>query len=168
MTRKFTTGYPARKPRAAASLIPFSTAGMKLLGMAPPKMSLTNSNSTSELGQRLHFDFAVAVLAVAAGLLLVASLDVGFAANGFAIRNLGRFEHDFGVVTLLHLGDDDFNVLLSGAGDQEFFGLRIAEEAQHGVFFHELVETDAELVFIGAALGLDGEGDGGLGHCTAG
>ncbi len=58
-------------------------------------------------------------------------------------------------------------MLLSGAGDQKFLGLRIAEEAQHGVFFHQLVEADAQLVFVGAALRLDGEGDGRLGQLDA-
>src|SRR5207245_101781 len=52
--------------------------------------------------QRLHLDFAITVLAVAAGLLLVASLDVGFAANGFAVGNLGRFQDHLSVVALLH------------------------------------------------------------------
>ena len=32
------------------------------------------------------------------------------------------------------------------------------------VFFHELVEGGGELVFVGAGLGLDGVGHGGLGH----
>ena len=39
----------------------------------------------------------------------------------------------------------------------------IAEEAQHGILFHELVDTDAKFVFVGAGLGLNGEGDGRLG-----
>ena len=55
----------------------------------------------SAAGQRLHLDFAIAVLAVSAGLFFVASLDVGFAANGFAIGNLGSFQIDLGVVALL-------------------------------------------------------------------
>ena len=114
--------------------------------------------------QRLHLDLAVAVLAVAAGLLLVAALHVGFAADRLAVRHLGCLQVDFGVVALLQLGDDDFNVLLPGPRDQELLGLRIAEEAQHGIFFHELVDAGAELVFVGAALGFDGEGDGRLGQ----
>ena len=36
--------------------------------------------------QRFHLDFAVAVLAVSAGLFLVLALDVGLAANGLAVR----------------------------------------------------------------------------------
>ncbi len=66
------------------------------------------------------------------------------------------------MVALLHLRDHDFDVLLAGAGDQKFLGLRIAEESQHGIFFHQLVDARPQLVFIGAALGLDGEGDGRL------
>src|SRR5438445_13373396 len=40
--------------------------------------------------QRFHFDLAVAVLAVTAALLFVATLHVGLAANGFTIRNFRR------------------------------------------------------------------------------
>ncbi len=101
---------------------------------------------------------------MSAGLLLVLALHVGLAANGLAVRDLGRFQHHFGVVPLLHLGDHHFDVLLARAGDQKFLGLRIAEEAQHGVFFHQLVDAGAQLVFIGAALGFDGEGDGRFGQ----
>src|SRR6185312_1242235 len=115
-----------------------------------------------------HLDFAVAVLAVAAALLLVATLDVSLAANGFAVRDLGRFEVDLSVVTLLELGDDDFNMLLAGAGDEKFLGLLVAEEAEHGVFFHQLVDAVGELVFIVATLGLDGEGDGRFRECDPG
>ena len=113
--------------------------------------------------QRLHLDPAIAELAVTAGLLLVPALHVGAAANGFAIGNLGRLQDYLSVVALLQLGDDDFDMLLAGSGDQEFLGLRIAEEAQHGIFFHQLVDAVAQLVFIGARLGLDGEGDRRLG-----
>ena len=78
--------------------------------------------------------------------------------------HLRRLQVDFGVVAVLQLGDHDLDVLLAGAGDEEFLGLRIAEEAQHGIFFHQLVDAVAQLVFVGARLGLDGEGDGRLGE----
>src|SRR5215471_21273255 len=42
--------------------------------------------------QRFHFDLAVAVLAVAAGLLLVAPLHVGLTANRLAVGNLRRLQ----------------------------------------------------------------------------
>ncbi len=43
MTFRSTTGKPARMPRFMQSRTPFSTEGMKLRGIAPPKMSSTNS-----------------------------------------------------------------------------------------------------------------------------
>ena len=67
------------------------------------------------------------------------------------------------MIAVLQLRDHDFDVLLAGSGDEEFFGLRIAEEAQHGVLFHQLVNAVAQFVFVGARLRLDGEGDGRLG-----
>ena len=80
-------------------------------------------------GQGLHANFAVAELAVAAGLLLVASLRLGLAADGFAIGNLGRLEGDLGVVALFEAADDGLDVRLACAGDEELVGLRVAEEA---------------------------------------
>ena len=78
--------------------------------------------------------------------------------------NFGSLEVHFGVITVLQLGNDDFDVLLAGARDEEFLGLGIAEEAQHGILFHQLVDAVAQLVFVGAGLGLDGERDGRLGE----
>ena len=101
---------------------------------------------------------------MSAGLLLVFALDVSLAADGLAVWNFGRFQNYFGVVSLLHLRDHYFDVLLARARDQEFLGLGIAEEAQHGVFFHEFVDAGAQLVLVGSALGFDGEGDRGLGQ----
>ncbi len=108
---------------------------------------------------RLHFDFAIAILAVAAGLFFVPPLHVGFAANRLAIRHFRSLQNHFGVVALFQLRHHHFNVLLSRACNQKFLSLRIAEESQHGIFFHQLVDSRTQLVFIGAALGLDGKSD---------
>ena len=89
---------------------------------------------------------------------------LGLGADGFAVGNLGRFEGDFGVVALFEAADDGFDVRLAGAGDEELVGLRIAEEADEQILFHELVDGGGELVFVGAGLGLDGVGHGGLGR----
>ena len=96
-------------------------------------------------------------------LLLVAAMGVGFAADCFPIWNFRRLKHHFRVVSLLQLGDDYFDVLLSGAGDEKFFGLSVAEEAHHLVLFHELVKTVGELVLIRARLRFDCECDRRLG-----
>src|SRR5947207_9072490 len=53
-------------------------------------------------------------------------------------------------------------MLLARASDQKFFGLLVTEEAQHGIFFHQFVYAVAQLVFVGAGFGFDGEGDSGL------
>jgi hypothetical protein len=112
--------------------------------------------------QGFHADLAVPVLTVAAGLLLVASLHVGFAANSLAVRNFGSLQDHFRVIALLKLRNDDFDMLLAGARDEEFLGLRIAEETQHAIFFHQFVYAGPELVFVRAALGFDGKRDGRL------
>ena len=80
---------------------------------------------------------------MASGLLFVAALHVGATANSFAIRDLRRFQDHFRVVSLLQLRDHNLNVLLTVACYQEFFGLRVTEEAQHGIFFHQLVDAGA-------------------------
>ena len=91
--------------------------------------------------ERLHPDPAVAELAVSAGLLLVPSLDVRLAANRLAIRNLRGVQLDVHVVALLQPADDDLDVLLARAREQELLGLRIAIEAQLRVLFKNLVRA---------------------------
>src|SRR6185369_16220657 len=73
--------------------------------------------------ERFHLDPAIAELAMTAGLLLVASLNVGPAANGFAIGDLRRFEGDVHAVAFFQAADDNFHVLLSAAGEKELAGL---------------------------------------------
>src|SRR4051812_7597194 len=55
--------------------------------------------------ERFHLDFAIAVLAVTTSLFLVASLNVGAAANRLAIRHLGSFQVHLRVVALFKLGN---------------------------------------------------------------
>jgi hypothetical protein len=62
-------------------------------------------------------------------------------------------EGDFSVVALFEPADDGLDVRLACAGDEELVGLRVAEEADEQVLFHELVDGGRELVFVGADLG---------------
>ena len=94
----------------------------------------------------------------------MASRRLDLDADGFAVGDLGGLEVDFGVVALFEAADDGFDVGLAGAGDEEFVGLRIAEEADEQVLFHEFVNGGGQLVFVGAGLGLDGVGHGRLGE----
>src|SRR2546429_6446926 len=127
-----------------------------------PYTTLFRSLEFAASRQGLHLDLAITELAVAAGLFLVPALHVGAPANGLAVGHLGRLQIHFGVVALLHLRDSDFDVLLSRARDEELLSLRVAEEAQHGIFFHQLVNADTEFVFIGSALAFDSKRDGWL------
>jgi len=131
--------------------MPFSMAGMKLRGMAPRRLRWRTRSQRR--GLRLHANLAVAELAVAAGLLFVASRRLDLGADGLTIGHLGGLEGDLGVVALFEAADDGLDVRLAGAGDEEFVGLRIAEEANEQVLFHELVDGGGELVLVGAALG---------------
>jgi len=63
---------------------------------------------------------------VPAGLFFVLAFDIGFAADGFAVRDFGRLQSKVDVIPLVELGDDDFDVLLAGTGEQEFLRLRVA------------------------------------------
>src|SRR3990172_5395790 len=85
--------------------------------------------------QWLHFDFAVAELAVTAGLLLVAALDVGGTADGFTVRG---FECDTNVIAALEARDHHLNLLLACPAEQEFVRLRVAVESQRRVLFQNL------------------------------
>src|SRR5271154_5484033 len=115
-------------------------------------------------GQGLDANPAIAELAVAAGLLLVAALDVGSAADGFAIRNFGSVQFHVDAVALLQAADDDFHVLLAAARQQEFLGLGIAVEAQGFVFFENFLDGVAHAVFVVAGFGGDRVGDRGFGQ----
>src|SRR6266851_1420728 len=143
-------------------------ANALLHGRNPVPRNCTPENIIDELDalatlDGLHLDAANAKLAVAAGLFLVLAFRVGLAANGFAIGNFGGLEGEVDMVALVELGDDDFDMLLAGAGQQKFLGLRIARKAQRGIFLEDFMDRDADLVFVGAGFRLDGKGDGRLG-----
>ena len=78
--------------------------------------------------------------------------------------NLRRVQRHVDAVALLQPADDDFDVLLPGAGQQEFFRLRIAIEAQRLILFENLVDRVAHPVFVVARLGGDGIRDRRLGQ----
>ena len=77
-------------------------------------------------------------------------------------------QREFDVIALAQLGDDDFDVLLAGAAEQKFLGLRIAGEAERQVFFENFVDGHADAVFVRARFRLDREGDRRFGNCARG
>ena len=114
--------------------------------------------------KRLHADPAIAELAVAAGLFLVTALDLGLAADGFPIRNFRRVQRDVDAVAFLQPADDDLDMLLAAAGEEEFFCLRIAVKSQGLIFFQDLVKRVAHPVLIVPGFRLNRIGNGRLRH----
>ena len=115
------------------SRTPFSTEGMKLRGIAPPKMSSTNSKPAAP-GERLDLEPGVAVLAAAARLLLVLALHLRAALDRLLVGDARRQEDDVDVVLALHPLDHDLDVELADARDQELLGLGVEVVVERGVF----------------------------------
>ena len=86
-------------------------------------------------------DAAHAELPVPAGLLLVLAFGVGLAANRFAVGNFRRMQSQVHVIALAKLRDHHFDVLLAGAGKQEFLRLRIAAETQRQILLENPVDA---------------------------
>ena len=85
---------------------------------------------------------------MATGLLLVAALHVGLAADGLAVRNFRCFQRHVHSVTFLKPADDDLDVLLPATAKQELLGLWIAIKAQRLVLFQNAVDCIAHPVLI--------------------
>ena len=85
--------------------------------------------------------FAIAKLSAAAGLFLVTALDFGALRDRFFVRHLRRMKCDFDVVALLQFIDDCLNVKLARAGQEKFFGLRVAGEMKATDLLQESYES---------------------------
>ena len=163
MTRKSTTGKPAR----ITALGGFANALLHRRNPVPRDRAA--ENIVDELDslparQRLQLDPAQPELPWPPVCFLCLPSASALRANRFAVGNFGRMDHQIDVIALAELGDHDFHVLLAGTAEQELLGLRIATEAQCEVLFEDLVNGDADAVFVGAGLGLDGKGDRRLGN----
>ena len=124
---------------------------------------LVFENKPAAARQRLKDDFAIAKLSAAAGLFLVPALHFGALRDRFLVRNFRRMQRHFDAVTLLQFLDDRFDVKLARTGEQKLFRLRVAREMKRRIFFQNLVQRDADLLFVLPRLRLDGESDGRFG-----
>ena len=82
---------------------------------------------------RLDLDLAVGELAAAAGLLLVAGVRLGRAADRLPVGNARRVQLDLGAEAALHPLDDHLDVDLGQAGDDLLAGLRVAVDVERRV-----------------------------------
>src|SRR5207249_11993029 len=104
-------------------------------------------------------NFAIAELSAAAGLFFVASLHFRTLRDRLFVGDLRRMQHHFDAVALLQFVDDRFDVYLTRAGQQKLFGLCVAGKRERWILFENLVNRDADLLFILARLWFDREGN---------
>src|SRR5712675_1097629 len=104
-------------------------------------------------------NFAMAVLAAAAGLLDVLAFRFRFLADRFAISDLRTANISLHIVFAQHAVDDDFEVQLTHAGNQRLPGIRFSGHAERGIFLREALHSHAQLVLVSLGLGLDSHGN---------
>ena len=111
------------------------------------------------LGQGLDVAGHAAVLAGAAGLLLVRVVELGALRDRLAVGHLRRARLDLAAVLALHALDVDVEVQLAHAGDDGLAALGIHAGAERRVLAHEAAERLRQVVLRLVVLGLDRERD---------
>jgi len=107
------------------------------------------------LGLRLKTDIDIAELAVAAGLLLVASVDLDLFLDGLAVGDLGGLQNSLHLVLAGELGHENAQLHVAGARNDELLGLGIVAVPEGGVLLVQLDETGRDLVLCALDLGVD-------------
>ena len=145
-------------PRVSASLIPSSTGLMNSSRNRPAAGLVLEDVSRAGLARK-EVDLDVAVLAAAAGLLGVLHLAIGGPRQRFLVGHLRTADGGLDAELALEAVDDDLEVQLAHAGDDDFAGLLIGLDPERRVFGHQLLHARAELFLVGLGLRLDGERD---------
>ena len=101
----------------------------------------------------------VAVLAAAAGLLDIPAFALGRARDRFLVGDLWLADRRLDVELPLQAVDDDLEVQLAHASDDDLAGLRIRLHPERRILGHQLAEAHAELFLVGLGLRFDGERD---------
>ena len=109
----------------------------------------------------------MAILAGAAGLLLVLVLGDGLGRNGFAIGHPRQAELDVDAEAAAHAVERDLHVRLAQSGEDRFAAAGVAREAQGGVFFHQPLQGGPHLVEVRLRFGMDRGRVGGAGELDA-
>ena len=109
--------------------------------------------------QGFNLDPGVAELSPAARLLLVLALDLSPPADRLPIGDLGLLQLHLDAVLALELFDGHLQVNLPHAREDQLPGILVALQLNGRVFLHDPVQGGTDLVLVGLALGLQGEGD---------
>ena len=138
--------------------MPSSTGLMYSFGIEPPDDLVLEDVARARLaGIQANLDLGE--LTAAAGLLRVAHLPVGRTRQRFLVSDLRSARRRFDVELALQPVDDDLEVKLAHAGDDDLAGLLIGLHAERRILRHQLLQADAELLLVGLRLRLDGERD---------
>jgi hypothetical protein len=121
-------------------------SGEEVLGHAAAEHLLLKHHLLAVAG--LEVDDNVTELAVAAGLLLMASLLLARLADGLAVGDAGSFQTDLHTELVLQLGLDHVQMLLTQAADDLLMGLGVVDVAQGGIFFHQACQCAGDLALV--------------------
>src|SRR6266542_117527 len=113
---------------------------------------------------RIQVDLRVAVLTAPARLLRVLHLAVGRARDRFLVGDLRTAGARVDVELTAQAVDDDFEMQLAHAGDDDFAGGLVGLHTERRVFGHELAEPLPELFLVGLRLRLNRQRDDRLGE----
>ncbi len=102
-------------------------------------------------GAEAHLDMAV--LAVAAGLLLIFILHIGLLADGLPVRHLGPGQLHVHLVLVQQTADHDVQMLVAHAVEQGLAVLRVVDHLQGQVFLGHLLQGLGNLVHVALVLG---------------
>ncbi len=131
---------------------------MNSFGIEPPRDLVLEHVAGARLAG-IEVDLGVAVLAAAAGLLGVLHLAVGRTGQRFLVGDLRTADARLDVELALQAVDDDLEVQLAHAGDDDFAGRLIGLHAEGRILGHQLAKALPELLLVGLGLRLDRERD---------
>ena len=138
--------------------MPSSIGLMYSFGIEPPRDLVLEDVAGARLA-REQADLHVAVLAAAAGLLGVPHLAVGGTRQRFLVGDLRLADARLDAELALQAVDDDLEVQLAHAGDDDLPGLLVGLDAEGRVLGHQLLQADAELLLVALGLRLDRQRD---------
>src|SRR5581483_9522706 len=108
---------------------------------------------------RIHVDLRVAVLTAAARLLGVFHFAVGRTRERLLVRDLRLADRRLDVELALQAVDDDVEVQLAHAGDDDLAGLQVGLHVERRILRAQLLQPDDELLLIRFGLRFDRERD---------
>ncbi len=132
-------------------------------GIVPP---LTSSTNSKPLAARQRFDAQehLAELARAAGLLLVAMVAFGLAADGLAIGDARRTRLHLDAVLVLQPFEVDAQVQVGQAANHGFVGLGLVLDDEAGILLGQLVQCGGEFLLLALAGGFHRQAEHRLGE----